>query len=171
MIGLHRRWLTAIIVLCLATFGLVFSITVYSRLHDKPPIVEIKTVETNSTIITLLHKAVVTNVHDGDTFTCNIDLGWGHTWSHVIRIEGFDAWELTKVRRTVEVSDEEIIKGKEARDALQSILKLTNGVVYLRESKSHDPYGRLLVKAFVERQGEFVNVGDLMQEGGHGRKN
>jgi endonuclease YncB( thermonuclease family) len=77
--------------------------------------------------------AVVRSVHDGDTITCDVDLGLG-TWSHglVLRLYGCNARELTDPG------------GAEARDNLASLLPLGSRVV-VRSYKTgrdlpHDKY-------------------------------
>jgi len=56
--------------------------------------------------------------HDCDTFKADILLPWGVTLrDRTIRTD-YDAWEVNRVRRTVEVTDEEIRRGKQGLAAL-----------------------------------------------------
>jgi endonuclease YncB( thermonuclease family) len=88
----------------------------------------------------------VVSVHDGDTLHVNVHLGFGVDLpDRTIRAFGFDAWEVTKTRHSAAtesqpITDEEIAKGKAARDELAELLK--QGQLFIEDSGERDPYGR-----------------------------
>jgi hypothetical protein len=54
---------------------------------------------------------------DADTFTANIQLPYAIVWSNrKIRVLGFDAYESSNARRTVEFVPDELERGKRATD-------------------------------------------------------
>ena len=120
------------------------------------------------------HWVKVIQVHDGDTITeAVIDLGWGRKL-HVgpngeapaIRAFGYDAWEVTKTRRTVDVSDEEISKGKAATEDLFELLKATS--LYVEDSGERDPYGRISAVLWARTiKGDWIYVAEWMEQRGH----
>jgi endonuclease YncB( thermonuclease family) len=112
-------------------------------------------------------------LHDGDTITRgSIDLGWGRRLSigpgqeaAGIRAFGYDAWEITKTRRTVDVTPEEIAKGIAARDDLAALLK--TGWLYAEDSGGRDPYGRLSAVLWVKQGGQWIYLAKWMDDRGH----
>jgi len=88
-------------------------------------------------------------VVDGDTVEANIEFPLGVTLrKEMIRFLDFDAWEATKRRRSVNVTDEEVIKGKEATSLLISLIDGNHIVLLLADSK-RDMYGRVLGRMVV----------------------
>jgi endonuclease YncB( thermonuclease family) len=94
----------------------------------------------------------VVNVHDADTVSAIIRCPLLKVDSQlvVIRAFGYDAWEVSRVRQTVDVTDSEIFKGKAARDQLKALL--AEATLYAEDSGSVDPYGRTSAVLWV-RQG------------------
>jgi endonuclease YncB( thermonuclease family) len=84
----------------------------------------------------------------------------------MIRCAGYDAWEANKRRRSVNVTDEEVIKGKAATEALKSLIASGQLMVQLEED-DRDVYGRVLGRLFVARDAELVSVSDWMTKEGH----
>lgn len=86
----------------------------------------------------------VHRVHDGDSVSASIDLGYGLSWTPKggIRAHGYDAWEVGRQREQVigRISDAEIEKGKAARDDLLELLKTHD--LYAEDSGQIDPHGR-----------------------------
>jgi len=119
---------------------------------------------------------IITKVYDGDTITADINFGWDITWNNQsIRLYGFDAWEISRARRSVEVTDEELAKGKQARHALLSLLAGSEGV-YIRPSGKSESgnYGRRLASLWVgvlQDNGRYklVDVAQYMKKNGHDR--
>jgi endonuclease YncB( thermonuclease family) len=113
-------------------------------------------------------------VHDGDTITARINLGWRISIKEHIRAADYDAWEITKTRRTVEVTDDEIAKGKAAKSFVETFAGDNNHqlfVVGILRGEGRDVYGRILGEIWCrEKNGEWINLGDLMREKGHVRK-
>lgn len=87
-------------------------------------------------------RATVTNIHDADTFECVIHLPFGVDLpGRSIRAQGYDAWEVTRARQTVgEITDAEIVKGKQARDELAKLCDAQS--VWLEPSTNPGVYGR-----------------------------
>jgi endonuclease YncB( thermonuclease family) len=121
---------------------------------------------------TVLLPCDVLKVHDGDTLSAVVYYPWGSALSDTIRCLGYDAWEVTKQRRTVVVTDEEVVKGKAARDALSKLLK-SGDLVYITPQPAsgiRDAYGRLLGFIRVKRDGKYIEVEKWMCEHGHCRQ-
>lgn len=78
----------------------------------------------------------VVSVHDGDTVTLDLDLGWRITlMGEKLRLDGIDAPELNTAA------------GKKARDHLQGLLPIGTEVVVF--SSKRDKYGRILADLFL----------------------
>jgi len=108
-------------------------------------------------------------VVDGDTLEADIDLPMRVTLrQEMIRCAGYDAWEANKRRRSVNVTDEEVIKGKAATEALKSLIASGQLMVQLEED-DRDVYGRVLARLYVARDAELVSVSDWMTKEGHTR--
>ena len=109
------------------------------------------------------YEAKITHVYDGDSITCDLDLGMG-VWLHgqKIRLMNIDA---------PEVRGEERIEGLEARDHLRSLSYprvVNDETVLLRTHKDRrGKYGRWLAEILVERDGVMVNLNDEMVKDGH----
>lgn len=111
----------------------------------------------------------VKSVHDGDTATVDVLFPWGVSLvDQSVRMQGFDAWEVTRTRQTVRVTEAEIAKGKVARDALKRLLDVAD-VVYLSPADKRDPYGRLPAYVSVWYDGKLIEVAEFMAEHGHTR--
>ena len=110
----------------------------------------------------------ILSVHDGDTFHATVDLGYGlaYTPKGGIRAARFDAWEVNKVRRTVAVTDAEIVKGQAARDDLAALFAANE--VFIEDDGKTDPHGRLSAVIWVRQpQGTWVYVAAWMEAKGH----
>lgn len=108
---------------------------------------------------TLYHyRAKVTDVYDGDTCTVSIDLGM-HTWilKEKIRLNRIDAPELRSDERA---------QGLQARNFLRSLI-LDKEIVLETVKDKKGKYGRYLGELWVERDGNWQNVNDLMVTTGH----
>lgn len=105
-------------------------------------------------------------VYDGDTITADINVGFGIVLDNQkIRLLDFDAWEISYIRRTVNVTPAEIEKGLKAKADLQTYLadKRVTGVF---DYPSSDPYGRLQAILFANNE----SVSDYMIQKGHQRQ-
>lgn len=88
---------------------------------------------------------LLTNVRvvDGDTVEADIHLGLNFVLEgEKIRAADYDAWECSKRRRTVEITDDEVRKGKRAKAYLEGLLSA--GEIRLKSTGNRDAYGRLL---------------------------
>jgi endonuclease YncB( thermonuclease family) len=109
-------------------------------------------------------------VVDGDTLEADIDLPMRVTLrQEMIRCAGYDAWEANKRRRSVNVTDEEVTKGKAATEALKSLIASGQLMVQLEED-DRDVYGRVLARLYVARDAELVSVADWMIANEHTRR-
>ena len=111
----------------------------------------------------------VKDVLDGDTIVVDVLLPWSVVLNdRSVRMQGYDAWEISKKRKTVRVTDAEIERGKAAREALVQILSAAEAV-YLTPSDRHDPYGRLTAYVSLLYDGQLIEVSEWMREHGHTR--
>lgn len=113
-------------------------------------------------------KCDVIDVHDGDTVKVTIHCPLlGIDAPNVsIRAYGYDAYEITRTRQTVTVTDAEIVKGKAARDDLAQLI--AGGELWLEDSGQRDPYGRTSAWLWVKLgDGSWVFVPKYMDDHGH----
>jgi len=117
---------------------------------------------------------------DGDTLVVDLHLGGDVVLKgQRIRALGYDAWEVSKRRRTVTVTDAEIVKGKAAGEALDELIRSAEGFTLktriLRDgSTARDPFGRILAELHLEvrddrGQLEAIDVALWMRRHGHCR--
>lgn len=115
------------------------------------------------------YKVVVKDIHDADTLTVDIIMDYNVGIFDVsMRLMDFDAYEITKTRRTVEYYPDELELGRKARTELVTLLKEARKVyiepgeiaVYARYE------GRLFV---VTKTGITIEVSKFMKERGHDR--
>lgn len=105
-------------------------------------------------------------VTDGDTIKADIDMPLRISLKGAsIRCDLYDAWESSKRRRSVTVTDEEVIKGKRAAEALKAWLK--TGRPMLKPQADRDSYGRVLGTLYIEKQGVLHRAADYMRQNGH----
>lgn len=121
-------------------------------------------------VLTNLYPIELKNVHDGDTITATVIMDFDVAiYSKPIRFYGFDAWETTRQRQSVTVTDEEIVKGKLAKEYL--IKLVANSKLYLEPKESgYDKYGRILGTVYVLKDNKLVSLSELMIKAGHQRK-
>jgi hypothetical protein len=107
-------------------------------------------------------------VVDADTIDADIRLPLGVTLIDTrIRLSDFDAWESSRRRRTVVITDEEIAKGKQAAKLLEVLIKSSERSALLLAEGDRDVYGRVLGRMVVYRtDGSRVFVADFMREHG-----
>lgn len=110
-------------------------------------------------------------VYDGDTLRrVDIKLPWGVTLSNQsIRAADYDAHEISRIRRTVTVTDEEIALGKQARDYLRGLLSGCE-IVIVPGNAPRDNYGRVLARWYlIDSDGGLIPLQKLMTENHHTR--
>lgn len=114
-------------------------------------------------------RATLKELHDGDTARVDLHLPFDVDLpNRSVRAFGYDAWEVTKTRQTVNVTDAEIVKGKAARDDLLALIQA--GELWLEDSGERDPYGRVSARLWVRRGDKWVNVANWMTDRGHVRR-
>jgi endonuclease YncB( thermonuclease family) len=152
----------AVVLLPLACLGWLITFIVCSE-HKEQSIRQ----QSISLIKSTMYPVNVLRIYDGDTVWVNIDLGFDLVLKNKsLRFSEFDAWEINRVRRTVEITDEEIVKGKQARDALVKLI--SDQQLFLESEKQTDPYGRLNGTLYFYSDG-WVNVTKWLIENGHAR--
>lgn len=120
----------------------------------------------------VMYPATVHKVHDGDTIQVTIKFPWGISLGpEWVRTSSYDAWEITKTRRTVVITDEELVKGREAKAAIEDLF--AGGKVYVAPVEpegSRDVYGRILADFYlVPGSGKVIDVAAWMKKNGHDR--
>jgi len=107
-------------------------------------------------------------VVDADTIDADIMLPLGVTLTGTrIRLSDFDAWESSKRRRSVTVTDEEVVKGKQATVLLEKLVQDSERSALLLAEGDRDVYGRVLGRMVVYKDdGSKVFVADFMAEHG-----
>ncbi len=116
-----------------------------------------------------LLKATILEVQDGDTVRATIELGWGVTLTDNVRFLDLDAWETSRRRKTVNVTVEEIEKGKKAKAFLAELIK--GRQLYCLPTNKREVYGRILTKFyFYDRENKLVDISAVMKENGHDRR-
>lgn len=103
--------------------------------------------------------------HDADTFdlAINIDDFDIILHSQKVRVENYDSCEVNRVRKTVNITDEELLRGKQARDYVAMIIQKYN--VYIVTKNKRDAYGRLLCKVYISDKSHpnlFIDLKDLI---------
>jgi len=107
---------------------------------------------------TLYHyRALVTEVYDGDTCTVDIDLGL-YTWlkTQKLRLHRINAPEMRGADKAA---------GTVSRDYLRSLI-LNQPIVLESIKDNTEKYGRYLAEVWLEREGNWVNVNDMMVQNG-----
>ena len=103
-----------------------------------------------------LYKAKVIDVHDGDTVTLNIDLGFGVILQNQkLRFAGINAPELTGANATA---------GAASRDWLKAKL-LGQDVIIESIKDRQEKYGRWLAKVFLPNNSEMSLNDELVKLG------
>lgn len=110
-------------------------------------------------------------VKDGDTIQADIYLGFDVILTdQSIRCLDYDAWEASKRRRSVRVTDKEVEKGLEAKEFLVSLSEENTLYVEENEKRSRDNYGRILGRVFlVSPEKGLRSLSVIMKAEGHDR--
>jgi micrococcal nuclease len=99
------------------------------------------------------YRALVTGVYDGDTCTVDIDLGlYTRLKSQKLRLHRIDAPEMR---------GEEKAAGSPSCDFLPSLI-LDKKIVVETLKDDTEKYGRYLAEIWLEQNGQWINVNDLM---------
>lgn len=97
------------------------------------------------------YHATVLSVYDGDTMTCNIDVGFDIYKLEKVRLYGIDA---------PEVRGSERLEGLKSRDALR---ELTLGKRLRLVNHGRGKYGRVIATLYLDT----LNISDWMVRQGH----
>jgi len=113
----------------------------------KPPVVTHKAKSSHS----CSYPIHIERVKDGDTFVATIDLPWGISLRHQdVRAGDFDAWESSRRRRSVTITDEEIRKGKNVTTVVRAYLAANSESIRIQPTdRERGVYGRILGKLIV----------------------
>ncbi len=109
--------------------------------------------------------------HDADTLTADVLLPFGDVvlTGQVIRAQGYDAWEINRTRKSVAITDDEIRRGKIARDALKKLIAESTGL-YATPSKEPGVYGRTSAYLWVrQNDAAMLPVAKWAADNGHCR--
>lgn len=119
-----------------------------------------------------LYEITVHRVKDGDTIVADIHLPFDITLRRQdIRCNDYDAWESSRARRSVDVTDEEIERGKKAAADLRQLLNRADRVwIVPDDDEARDVYGRVLGGIAVEVDGKRFSLAAWMSERGHLRR-
>jgi len=116
------------------------------------------------------YPATIEKVVDGDTVVATVKLRWNvGIVSTSFRLLDFDAWEISRKRKTVKFDSNELEKGRKAKVELENLIK--DGEVFFeaKDGDEIDPYGRPLARMFVLKDGQMIEVSKYMKERGHDR--
>lgn len=110
-------------------------------------------------------------VHDADTLASGvIRLPWGVAITGRSVRSDYDAWEVSRVRQTVKVTEDEIARGKAARDELTKMLGELVMYVSLPE-RDIDPYDRIDAVWWVRtKDGNYERLATIAKQKGWIRK-
>ena len=108
-------------------------------------------------------------VIDGDTIKVEtLMLPWDVALTNQrIRIADFDAWESSYRRRSVNVTDEEVKKGKQATEDLKELVAEAQVFILPYKKRSRDVYGRILATIEIKKDNQTIQLKDWMRERGH----
>lgn len=111
-------------------------------------------------------------VIDGDTLDVDIALPFDVVLRNQrLRCSDFDAWESTRRRRTIEITEAELAKGQRASTELRDMLKSADGL-WIRSAwpTERDAYGRILAVVYVDpKDGGMQQLATWMRNMGHVR--
>jgi hypothetical protein len=118
---------------------------------------------------TSARRVLIERVHDADTVFGAIDLGYGLSLNvhGGIRAADFDAWEVGRQREQVvgPISDEELRKGRIARDALINLL--VGNQLWAEDSGDTDPHGRNSSILWIKQGDKWIYLAGWMDQQGH----
>jgi micrococcal nuclease len=106
---------------------------------------------------TFTYNAVITEIHDGDTITVELDLGFRVTYKTPIRFNGINAPELSTP------------EGKAARDFLETQIKVGDTVTVKTYKNPTDKYGRWLGDVYSQNPvlSTLKSINQIMIDTGH----
>lgn len=112
--------------------------------------------------------------NDGDTIAADVLMPIDITLrDQRIRLKDFDAWETTRIRQTVTVTDDEIRRGKAAGEDLRKLLSTADRIYIAGTPTRESSYNRIVAEVWVDQAGpndELIDVAAWMRKRGHERK-
>ena len=116
----------------------------------------------------------INRIKDGDTFNASfVKLPWHTGLVDVdVRCFGYDAYEISKKRKSVTITNTEIAKGQKAKIAFEELIAKARWAYLRPEVPEIDCYGRILGSLYLQIPGEdeLVSVSEWMSSHGHTRK-
>lgn len=113
----------------------------------------------------------VVRVYDGDTIVADVLLPWSVTLAgESIRESTYDAWEIRRGRGGVVITDEELVRGRQATQDLTNLFSTGRVFVGTDATAKRDNFGRLLGKYWVYRNDEWIDVREYMAARDHLRR-
>lgn len=112
----------------------------------------------------------ITRIKDGDTIVADVLLPWNVTLrDEDIRESSYDAWESRRGRGGIVITDEELVKGKNATRDLTELFRDKKAYLGVPDDSKRDAFGRLLGKfwAFDTVNNQWIDVREFMREHGH----
>ncbi len=105
------------------------------------------------------YKAFCTNVVDGDTIDCNIDLGFGVGYKIRVRMYGINTPEIHGSKSK---DPEEKSKGMQVKKYLEELV-LNKNIILKTYKDSKEKYGRYLAEVYINNE-TTVSVNQLVKE-------
>lgn len=102
---------------------------------------------------TFQYNSVITNIHDGDTITLQIDLGFRVTYKTPVRFNGINAPELSTP------------EGKIALAFLETLIKVGDPIIVKTFKNPTDKYGRWLADLY--RPVDTISLNQQMIDSGN----
>ena len=115
-----------------------------------------------------VYEAKVLDVHDGDTITVEIDLGFNMKFTDKIRLYGLNAPEL-KIKNEAKKMVENV-SGSQARDILQSLLPIGSTIVVETVKDKKEKFGRYLGNVYVVKGEEQIFINEYLLKNGYAKK-
>lgn len=111
-----------------------------------------------------VYEAKVLDIHDGDTISVEIDLGFQLGFQDKIRFYGVNAPEL-KVRNEAKklVANP---RGLETLEVVKSFIKVGDTIILETVKDKKEKYGRYLANVYVTKGKEQINLNDYLLKNG-----
>ena len=112
----------------------------------------------------------IKRVKDGDTLVGTIKLPWNTGLIDVsIRCAGYDAFEITKKRKSVVFTDNEIENGQKATNYLNKLILKSTNCCISPSTQEFDCYGRVFGFVYLKIDNVYVDLAHHMTEHGFDR--
>lgn len=112
----------------------------------------------------------IKRVKDGDTLVGTIKLPWNTGLIDVsIRCAGYDAFEITKKRKSVIFTDNEIENGQRASNYLKELILNSTNFCISPSTNQFDCYGRVFGFVYLKINNVYIDLAHHMIEKGFDR--